>query len=160
MILIIVLTALALSGLGLVYLIRNRSRNIELDVDFVVGSIDGVCKNFKVGSNVNVAGVLGTDFLDKYNYIIDFRKNRIWHRLHSISFKEAMELLRIPFIVLWQDGRKYIFIIDTGSSNSHVSKEALDTMDFDLDTSKSYITVGVGGGNATFGTATTKLYYR
>lgn len=160
MILIIILIVLILSGLVSVCLVRNRSRNIELNVDFVVGSIDGVCKNFKVGSNVNVAGILGTDFLDKYNYIIDFRKNRIWHRLHSISFKEAMELLRIPFIVLWQDGRKYIFIIDTGSSNSHVSKEALSTMDFVFDTSRSYTTVGVGGENVTAGTAIVKLYYR
>ena len=147
--------------LATIYVIYVESKkDVELDVDFVVGSIDEVCENFKVGSKVNVSGILGSDFMKKYNYIIDFKKNRIWHNMTYISFNEAMELLRIPFIVLWQSGKKYIFIIDTGSSNSHISSEALNTLDFDMDMEKSFTTVGVGGDTKTSGLANVKLHYR
>lgn len=160
MILLAIIAILFVAATIVVVYKESKTKKIELDVNFVIGSIDSVCENFKVGSNVNVAGILGTDFLNKYNYVIDFKRNRIWHNLHYISFSEAMELLRIPFIVLWQGGRKYIFIIDTGSTNSHISNEALNTLDFDLDTEKKFTTVGCGGGNSTSGMASAKLYYR
>ena len=138
----------------------SKSKKIDLYVSFVVGGVDEVCKSFMVGKNINVAGILGSDFFEKYGYIIDFKRNRIWHNLMCISFNEAMELLGIPFIVLWQDDRKYIFIIDTGSSNSHISSEALETMDFEFDTSKKFVTSGVGGSKSTSGAAIAKLTYK
>ena len=138
----------------------DKTKHIDLDIELIPGDLDNVYESFKVGSNVNVAGLIGTDFLDKYKYVIDFKRGKIFHNLHSVSFKEAMELLGIPYIVLWQNNRKYIFIIDTGSTYSHVSSEALKTLEYTTDNSKTFTTVGCGGNIGAIGLVKTKLSYK
>lgn len=160
MITIIVILALLVILAGIAFYSKLKTQSVELEIEMIPGDIDNVFENFHVGKNVNVVGLIGTDFLDKYGYIIDFKRNRIWHNLHSISFKEAMELLRVPYIVLWQNNSKYIFIVDSGSGQSHISSKVLNTLDFDLDMSKQSSTLGAGGITQSQGIVTAKFYYR
>jgi len=138
----------------------NKSRNIELEIDMIPGDIDSVFESFHIGKGITISGLLGTDFLDKYGYVIDFKKNRILHNFHCISFKEAMKLIGIPYIVLWQNGRKYIFIVDTGSAKCHLSSKVLDKIDHIMDDSKTNIIVGAGGSVVSKGIITTKFTYK
>lgn len=138
----------------------NKTKNIELEIDMIPGDIDSVFESFHIGKGITISGLLGTDFLDKYGYVIDFKKNKVFHNFHSLSFREAMELIGIPCIVLWQNGNKYIFIIDTGSAKSHVHSKALETMDHLMDNTKSFNVVGAGGSVMSRGLAMVRLYYK
>ena len=160
MILRISIVFLVMTGLGVVIYSKSKTKRIELDVELIPSDIDNVFEDFRVRKRINISGLLGTDFLDKYGYVIDFKRNRIWHNLHYISFREAMELINIPCVVLCQGDKKYLFIVDTGSSMSHISSEALKTLDYELDTSMKFVTVGCGGGMDSQGLVKTKLYYR
>lgn len=157
---ILLILGISMVGLGVFIHSKSSARRIELDVELIPGTTDNVIGHFKKFRNVDVAGILGTDFLDKYDYVIDFNKGIVKHKSYAISFKEAMELLGIPYIVLWQNGTKYIFIVDTGSSKSHISSKKLDTLDFEYDTSETFTTVGAGGNVESQGIVKTKFYYR
>ena len=160
MIVLLIILICGLIGLGVAIYSKSKIKRIELDVELIPSDIDNVFEDFRVRKKINISGLLGTDFLDKYGYVIDFKRNRIWHNLHYISFREAMELINIPCVVLCQDDKKYLFIVDSGSSMSHISSEALKTLDYELDTSKNFVTVGCGGGIDSQGLVKTKFYYR
>lgn len=160
MIVLLIILICGLIGLGVAIYSKSKTKRIELDVELIPSDIDNVFEDFRVRKKINISGLLGTDFLDKYGYVIDFKRNRIWHNLHYISFREAMELINIPCVVLCQGDKKYLFIVDSGSSMSHISSEALKTLDYELDTSKNFVTVGCGGGMDSQGLVKTKLYYR
>ena len=160
MIPLFILLICVLVGLGVVIYSKSKTKRIELDVELIPSDLDNVFEDFKIRRRINISGLLGTDFLDKYGYVIDFKRNRIWHNLHYISFREAMELIDIPCVVLCQDDKKYLFIVDSGSSMSHISSEALKTLNYELDTSRSFTTVGCGGGMDSQGLVKIKLYYR
>lgn len=157
---IILFLGFVLVGIGVCIYSKSRTKRIELEVELIPSDLDNVFENFKSRKKINISGLLGTDFLDKYGYMIDFKRDRIWHNLNYISFKGAMELINIPCIVLFQDSRKYLFIVDSGSSMSHISSEALKTLDYELDLSRKFTTVGCGGGMESQGIVKTKLYYR
>jgi hypothetical protein len=159
MIHIAIILAVLITILAIFLFAKSNRKRIELEADFIVGGVDNVCESFNIGKNVDVSGILGSDFFEKYKYVIDFDKHTIRHGWRSLPFKEAMKLLGIPFIVLWQNERKYIFIVDTGSTYCHISSKALDTLDFDLDTEKLMSTIGAGGVTSTSGMAKIKLYY-
>lgn len=158
-VLLLILIALAI-GFGVIQLSKSKTKRIELEMELIPSDLDNVFEDFKIRKRINISGLLGTDFLDRYGYVIDFKRNRIWHNLHYISFRDAMELINIPCVVLCQGDKKYLFIVDSGSSMSHISSEALKTLEYELDTSKNFITVGCGGGMDSQGLVKTKLYYR
>lgn len=43
----------------------------------------------------------------------------------TFSFKESLDLTELPIITLYSEGRKFNFILDTGSNNSFINKTAL-----------------------------------
>lgn len=162
MIVIIVLAIMLLLFLAfLAFAKMSSSRTLKtiLDIELIPGDIDNVFESFNVGRGVDVVGLIGNDFLDKYGYVIDFNKHTIFHKWHGMSFKEAMTLIGIPFIVLWQNERKYIFIIDTGSNNSHISSRVLDTLEYDIDESRKFVTIGGGGSINAKGIVKAKFRY-
>lgn len=160
MIVLLLILIVLVIGFGVIQFSKSKIKRIELDVELIPSDLDNVFEDFKIRKRINISGLLGTDFLDKYGYVIDFKRNRIWHNIHYISFREAMELINIPCVVLCQGDKKYLFIVDSGSSMSHISSEALMTLDYELDTSKNFTTVGCGGGMNSQGLVKTKLYYR
>ena len=46
----------------------------------------------------------------------------------KISFKEALDLCDLPVITLYQNGKRYNFLLDTGSNRSHISVEYIDEL--------------------------------
>ena len=46
----------------------------------------------------------------------------------QISFKEALDLCDLPVITLYQNGKRYNFLLDTGSNRSHISVEYIDEL--------------------------------
>lgn len=160
MIALIIIILFVMAGFMYTYTSWLGAKNTDLDIEMIPGDLDNVLESFRVGQGVDVSGIIGTDFMERYGYIIDFKRSRIWHNLHWMSFKEAMELIGIPYIVLWQDDRKYIFIIDSGSARSHISNKALEWLDYDLDTSMINVTVGAGGSVKAKGIVKTKFTYK
>lgn len=41
-----------------------------------------------------------------------------------ISFKEAMDLTELPIVTFYQENKKFNFLLDTGSNQSHIGKKA------------------------------------
>lgn len=158
---IITIIILCISVLLVIYSVLSDFlvRCIPLEIEMIPGDIDPVLESFRVGNNVDVAGLIGTDFLEKYGYIIDFKRSVVWHMFHRMKFKEAMELIGIPYVTLWQDDRKYIFILDTGSTRSHVSTRALKTLKHMSEKSNT-VTLGAGGNIKSDSIVKTKLYYK
>lgn len=48
----------------------------------------------------------------------------------TISIRESMDLCNLPVITLTNNGQKFNFLFDTGASESHVSKSAIEMMSF------------------------------
>lgn len=47
---------------------------------------------------------------------------------YNISMREAMDFVGFPLVTFTNNGNKYNFIIDTGSNNSFVSSDAVESM--------------------------------
>lgn len=53
-------------------------------------------------------------------------------KIHEFSFKESLDLTNIPIITFYCGNKKLNFIVDTGSTYSHISKEVANTLPKDL----------------------------
>lgn len=61
-------------GIDLVY------KDKTFSAEFNVADIDNIIDTIKTDCGVTVHGILGTKFLDKYNYVIDFKDYIIYRR--------------------------------------------------------------------------------
>ena len=84
MIALCILLAVTAIVLAVIFASDVATQEIELEIEMVPGDIDPVLESFKVGKGIDVAGLIGTDFLDRYGYIIDFKHNKIFHKFHSL----------------------------------------------------------------------------
>ena len=67
-------------------------------------------------------------------------------RYKKISFKETMDLLNVPIISFVCNGTKLHFLLDTGSSYSHISPEAVTLVNGRVESISSSInSTGAGG---------------
>ena len=160
----IIVLGIALAVAAVIAVVSDRLKDIipetKLDMELIPGDIDPVLESFKMTGDIDVAGLIGTDFMDKYGYVIDFKKGKVFHRLHSMSFKEFFELIGIPCIVLWQNGHKYIFIVDSGSSRSHISNKALETIDHEYFSGYTHTAIGCGGVSESKGLVKATFHYK
>ena len=62
----------------------------------------------------------------------------------KISFKETMDLLNVPIISFTCKGKKLHFLLDTGSSYSHISPETLELLKIKPNDIEDVKTVGAG----------------
>lgn len=68
------------------------------------------------------------------------------NRYKKISFKETMDLLNVPIISFVCNGTKLHFLLDTGSSYSHISPEAVALVNGKVEPiSSSISSTGAGG---------------
>ena len=69
------------------------------------------------------------------------------HKIYSkISFKETMDLLNIPIISFVCNGKKLHFILDSGSSYSHISSEVVNYVNGKIeDVGETIKTISAGG---------------
>ena len=63
----------------------------------------------------------------------------------KISFKETMDLLNVPIISFMCNGKKLHFLLDSGSSYSHISPEAVTLVDGSVEKIDIIKTIGAGG---------------
>ena len=68
---------------------------------------------------INIAVTLLLISLITYYY-----NEQLFKEKSKISIKEALDLLEIPVITLENNNKKFNFILDSGSSNSHISPTA------------------------------------
>lgn len=62
----------------------------------------------------------------------------------KISFKEAMELTELPVITFYNNDQKINFLLDTGSNDSHITRSALNFLEYTmLDDHKPITSMGV-----------------
>lgn len=62
----------------------------------------------------------------------------------KISFKEAMELTELPVITFYNNDQKINFLLDTGSNDSHITKFALNFLEYTiLDDRKPITSMGI-----------------
>lgn len=77
----------------------------------------------------------------------------------KISIKESLDLIDLPVITFTVDNTKLNFLIDTGSSESHVSKEASKHI-FGTRTKVESSFIGSAGGGGLTETVNTVLEYK
>lgn len=63
----------------------------------------------------------------------------------KISFKETMDLLNVPIISFICKGKKLHFLLDSGSSYSHISPKAVKLIKGKVENINTVRTVGAGG---------------
>lgn len=76
-----------------------------------------------------------------------------------ISFKGGMDLAELPIITLYQDSKKYNFLLDTGSSCCIINKSVLETLKHEQSNTTFNITGIEGVKTNDCSTCDVKLYY-
>lgn len=64
-----------------------------------------------------------------------------------MSIKESLDLCELPVVTMMNDGNKYNFLLDTGSTDSHISRKASKLISGVL-TDKSLSVHGFSGGES------------
>ena len=83
------------------------------------------------------------------------------HKSLKISIKESMAVLDLPLIVLWQNGKRYIFILDTGATASLVHSKCIENgLVFKQKDDMESAIYGYGGSGSSSKTVTVALYYK
>lgn len=52
-----------------------------------------------------------------------------FHKKNEISFKQAMELARLPIVTFYINNKGYNFLLDSGSTKSHINKKLIDSQE-------------------------------
>lgn len=89
-------------------------------------------------------------------FIILYKANLEKER-KKISFKESMDLTDLPVITLYQEDKKFNFLLDTGSNDSIISKPASKSIKGTYVKCKTTID-GLGRSEVTKACATTLTY--
>lgn len=77
-------------------------------------------------------------------FIANTINNIIKKNNSKISFKEAMDLVELPVITFYNNGKKLNFLLDTGSNVSYISSSVISSLDCGkLD--KEMDTIGIEG---------------
>ena len=149
---------------GAIVLLHHRKKRkdslVELNCEFCLSSnTDELLNTYYEQTGVYIDGLLGNDFMVSHKYIIDYEDLQIKHNSMKISIKDAIEILEIPIIVLWQGRKKLIFILDTGATASSIhSKHVGNGLDFEYIDEQAKI-YGFGGSGESSTTIRTKLNY-
>lgn len=79
-------------------------------------------------------------------FIISHFENKLTKERAKISLKESMDLAQIPIVTFQEGTNKLNFLLDSGSSESHISKEASKMLiGTPIDTDYSFVT-SIGEG--------------
>ena len=159
---IILLVATSLTVTGLFYYRRRKDKDrlIELNCKFYISDeIDRHLDFYKEQTGVDISGILGNDFMQRNDYIIDYKRLVVRHKTVKMSIKDSMNIIEMPLIVLWQGFRKYIFLLDTGATSSLIHSKCTDRLDCIVCDDETASIYGLGGGGAADGYINTILYY-
>lgn len=80
---------------------------------------------------------------------IIYCRNKLIKEKTKISIKESLELTQLPIITLYEGNNKLNFLLDSGSSHSHISKVIVDKLSGDkASTDYSFVTAAGGSSNS------------
>lgn len=77
-----------------------------------------------------------------------------------MSIKESLDLTRLPIITFEHNGNKLNFLLDTGSTESHICKSASNKLTGSINEAKYSFTAANGGGNNVNNEINTTLHYK
>lgn len=89
---------------------------------------------------INIAVTLLLISLITYYY-----NEQLFKEKSKISIKESLDLLEIPVITLENNDKKFNFILDTGSSHSHISPTASKDLQYNRKGSINYAANSANG---------------
>lgn len=139
---------------------KKKDRLIELNCKLYLSeNIDELLDFYKKQTGVDISGILGNDFMMRNSYIIDYENLVVKHKTVKMSIKDSMEILDMPLIVLWQNMRKYIFLLDTGSTESLIHSERTKSLKCDEYYDDTVSIRGFGGSGESAKYIRTSLYY-
>lgn len=105
---------------------RIKDSIVRLNCRFCLSeNSDELLDTYKRETNITIDGILGNDFMVDHDYIIDYENLVVKHKSVRISIKDSMDIVEIPLIILYQDVRKYIFMLDTGATASIIHSRCL-----------------------------------
>lgn len=79
--------------------------------------------------------------------IINYFENKLNKESSKISIKESMDLAQIPVVTFQEGDLSLNFLLDSGSSESHISKKVADTLiGVPIDADYTY-TTSIGAGS-------------
>ena len=158
----LIVIILIIVGVILYFNKKRKIKNslVELKCNFYISeNSDELLEQYKKETGVLVDGILGNDFLNKHNYIIDYNSLLIKHNSVKISIKESIDILQLPLIVLYQGSRKYIFMVDTGATDSMIHSKCLNHLDYTEHEYDVFEVCGFGGSGITSKMISSSLYY-
>lgn len=101
----------------------------------------------KLAILITVLFLIGSTIILTYKYKKSRNYNEKLTQEHNskISFKESMDLVDLPIITFMNNGKKLNFLLDTGSTSSHINEKALSGLDFGIISDVSSEFVGAEG---------------
>ena len=141
---------------------KDKDRSAELKCKFCISdNTDELLDTFKNQTGVTIDGILGNDFMTQNGYVIDYKTMTVRHNSLKISIKDAMTVLDLPLIILWQNGIKYIFMLDTGATASLIHSRCLENgLVFEKCDSYQSSLCGLGGIGVSSETVSVTLSYK
>lgn len=83
----------------------------------------------------------------------------VYKHINYISLQESLNLIGLPVITLESEGHKLNFILDTGSNESHISKEAFEKLCVEKRKTETQV-YGAGGIALSVGKADIEFTYK
>lgn len=77
----------------------------------------------------------------------------------NMSFREAMDLVELPIVTLYNKDTKLNFLLDTGSDLSYINKSVLPSLEY-TEISESRNIISVGGNTQSLGCCNMTVTYR
>ena len=88
--------------------------------------------------------------------IIDYYK---FNKREKISFKESMDLTDLPIITLYNNNRRFNFMLDTGATMSLIDENVLSNLDYE-ESEESGTIFGLEGNKVAVNYVKAKLNYK
>ena len=141
---------------------KEKDRLAELKCKFCISeNTDILLDTYKNQTGVSVDGILGNDFMAQNEYIIDYKTMTVRHKSLKISIKESMTVLDLPLIILWQNGKNYIFLLDTGATDSLIHSRCVENgLNVKQSDNQTFDIYGYGGAGMSSKRIKVELYYK
>lgn len=90
--------------------------------------------------------------------VVDFYKNKI-NKEHIISLKESVDLANVPIVTFQIGNNKLNFLLDSGSSESHISNSAFELLNIEAQDT-NYSCTGASGSASSSKVLEVPLLYK
>lgn len=85
--------------------------------------------------------------------------NKIFKQKNGMSFRQGFDLTELPIVTLYQGGKRYNFLLDTGSNDSIIDSNILKQMEYKETDGQSDL-FGLGGSTTRVSICNITLSYK